>query len=141
MQRQRHIGIFQVLKENVSQRHDLKIRILFPFPHLKSSSLLLSNETLKEKIYQVLEINNISTYKNNVFIRNIESSLSTKSIILVVDRKESLVIEVKDDLKETFSESMGFGTYSNSSATVLSYVSIFLKFLVSIRNNRKIKEV
>lgn len=51
-----------------------------------------------------------------------------KSTILIVDRKESLVMEVKDDLKETFSYSVDFGTYSNSLATALSYVSIFESF-------------
>jgi two-component system, OmpR family, sensor histidine kinase VicK len=126
MQRQLHIGVFQILKENISQHRDLKIRILSPFiPSQISSS---SKELSKEKIYQEFELNNISTYKNNVSIRNIEPSISTKSTILVTDRKESLVIEVKDDLKETFSDSVGFGTYSNSTATVLSYVSIFESF-------------
>jgi two-component system, OmpR family, sensor histidine kinase VicK len=126
MQRQLHIGVFQILKENISQHRDLKIRILSPFiPSQISSS---SKELSKEKIYQEFELNNISTYKNNVSIRNIEPSISTKSTILVTDRKESLVIEVKDDLKETFSDSVGFGTYSNSTATVLSYFSIFESF-------------
>ena len=127
MQRNLHMGVFQILKENISQHRDLKIRILSPFiPSQTSSSS--SNEMLKEKISQEFELNNISTYKNNVSIRNIEPSLSTKSTILVTDRKESLVMEVKDDLKETFSDSVGFGTYSNSSAIVLSYVSIFESF-------------
>jgi two-component system, OmpR family, sensor histidine kinase VicK len=130
MQHQLHIGVFQALKENINQHRDLKIRILSPFlsSSLPLSSSPLSKETLKEKIYQEFELNNISTYKNNVSIRNIEPSLSTKSTILVVDRKESLVIEIKDDLKEIFSDSVGFGTYSNSYATVLSYVSIFESF-------------
>ncbi|HEY6536829.1 MAG TPA: histidine kinase dimerization/phospho-acceptor domain-containing protein [Candidatus Nitrosocosmicus sp.] len=67
-------------------------------------------------------------YKYNVFIKNIEPSISTKSTIIIVDRKESLVIDVKNDLKEKFSESIGFGTYSNSAATVISYVSLFESF-------------
>ncbi|MGN6822307.1 MAG: hypothetical protein ACTHJ7_05970, partial [Candidatus Nitrosocosmicus sp.] len=97
-------------------------------------------ETLKEKISQEFELNNISTYKNNVSIRNIEPSLSTKSTILVVDRKESLVMEIKDDLKEIFSDSVGFGTYSNSYATVLSYVSIFESFWSYSEVVEKLKE-
>ncbi len=39
-----------------------------------------------------------------------------------------MVIEVKNDLKESFSESIGFGAYSNNAATVVSYVSIFESF-------------
>jgi signal transduction histidine kinase len=58
----------------------------------------------------------------------------------VVDRKESLVIEIKDDLKEIFSDSVGFGTYSNSYATVLSYVSIFESFWSYSEVVEKLKE-
>jgi two-component system, OmpR family, sensor histidine kinase VicK len=43
----------------------------------------------------------------------------------VVDRKSSLVVELKDDTKESSYEAMGLGAYSNRIATVLSYVSIF----------------
>jgi two-component system, OmpR family, sensor histidine kinase VicK len=42
-----------------------------------------------------------------------------------VDRKSSLVVELKDDTKESSYEAMGLGTYSNRKETVLSYVSIF----------------
>ena len=123
MRRQSHIGIFKVLKKNIEQHGKIKIRILFPYS--MSSSLI---ELLQEKTDREHELKEISTYKNNVSIKNIEPSLSTKSTIIIVDKKESLVIEVKNDLKEKFSESMGFGTYSNSAATVGSYVSIFESF-------------
>jgi signal transduction histidine kinase len=49
----------------------------------------------------------------------------TKATILVVDRKVSLVMELKDDTKSTFYEAIGLSTYSNSKAGVLSYVAIF----------------
>jgi signal transduction histidine kinase len=58
-------------------------------------------------------------------IRYIESHLQTKVTILVVDRRFSLVVELKDDTKETSYEAIGLATYSNSKSTVLSYVSIF----------------
>ena len=45
--------------------------------------------------------------------------------ILVVDRKASLVMELRDDSKTTFVEAIGLSTYSNSKAGVLSYVAIF----------------
>jgi signal transduction histidine kinase len=45
--------------------------------------------------------------------------------ILIVDRKYSLVAELKDDTKDTFVEAIGLATYSNSKPTVLSYVSMF----------------
>jgi two-component system, OmpR family, sensor histidine kinase VicK len=128
--RQFHIGVFDVLKKNMDKHNNLKIRILFPSSAsiFQSSSSSSSKETSKEKTYPDFELDYISIYKNNVSTRNTEPSISTKSTILVIDKKESLVIEVKNDLKEAFSESMGFGTYSNSTATVLSYVSIFESF-------------
>ena len=45
--------------------------------------------------------------------------------IVVVDKKESLVFEKKDDSKENFVEALGLATYSDSKPTVLSYFSIF----------------
>ena len=45
--------------------------------------------------------------------------------ILVVDKKFSLVAELKDDSKETSYEAMGLASYSTSKLTVLGYASIF----------------
>ena len=50
---------------------------------------------------------------------------ATKVTFLVADRKSSLVIELKDDLKDTFIEAVGRSTYSNNKIVVLSYVAIF----------------
>ena len=65
----------------------------------------------------------------NISIRDIEAnrspSTSIKFKILVVDRKHSLVMEIKDDLETTFNKAIGLSTYSNSKPTVLSYASIF----------------
>ena len=49
----------------------------------------------------------------------------TKATILVVDRKASLVMELRDDTRTTFVEAIGLSTYSNSKAGVSSYVAIF----------------
>ena len=51
-------------------------------------------------------------------------AVSTVTIV-VIDKKESLVFEKKDDSKESFAEAVGLATYSNSKPTVLSYYSIF----------------
>ena len=62
---------------------------------------------------------------NEIQIRNIEPTMQTRMTILVVDRKYSLVIELKDDTKDNLEEAIWLATYSNSKSTVLSYVSIF----------------
>jgi two-component system, OmpR family, sensor histidine kinase VicK len=44
------------------------------------------------------------------------------AVVLTVS---SLVVELRDDTKESSYEAMGLGTYSNRKEIVLSYVSIF----------------
>jgi signal transduction histidine kinase len=63
--------------------------------------------------------------QKNIGIRYIEQMSETNATILVVDRKVSLVMEIRDDTKEVFVEAIGLSTYSNSKAGVLSYVAIF----------------
>jgi len=54
-----------------------------------------------------------------------EPSMQTKVSIVVIDKKYSLAVELKDDSKDTVAEAIGLVTYSNSKSTVLSYYSIF----------------
>jgi signal transduction histidine kinase len=63
-------------------------------------------------------------YKN-MEIRHIERTSETKATILIVDKKHSLVMELRDDSANTFDEAIGLSTYSNSIPGVLSYISIF----------------
>ena len=60
-----------------------------------------------------------------VDIRYIPEELQTQITIAIYDRKSSLVVELKDDSKDSTLESVGLVTYSNSASTVASYVSIF----------------
>ena len=101
------LGAIQSLKEIVEER-GIKIRMLIP----KEESIEQSVQILKQQ-------------HRKIDIRYIEPGLQTQVTVLVVDRKSSLVVELKDDPKESSYEAMGFGTYSNRKATVLSYVSIF----------------
>jgi two-component system sensor histidine kinase VicK len=63
--------------------------------------------------------------QQRIDIRFIGRFSQTKIRILVVDKVASLVVELKDDAKQSSYEAMGLATYSNSKSTVLSYVSIF----------------
>lgn len=64
----------------------------------------------------------------------------SKSSILVVDRKESLVMELKDDTKDIFIEAIGLCTHSTSKASVLSYISIFENLWKQSELYQEIKE-
>jgi two-component system, OmpR family, sensor histidine kinase VicK len=50
---------------------------------------------------------------------------NNRVIIVLSDRKESLIVETKDDTKDNMYEAAGFSIYSNSKSIVLSYLAIF----------------
>ena len=79
-------------------------------------------------------------YSECIDVRYIEQTVGTKATILVVDRKVSLVMELRDDSKTTFDEAIGLSTYSNSKAGVLSYVAIFEKLWNQIELYHQVKE-
>jgi signal transduction histidine kinase len=60
-----------------------------------------------------------------IVVRRIETPGEAKFKLLVVDRRYSLVVETKDDTKKHFSEAVGFGTFSDSAATVSPFITIF----------------
>ena len=102
--RQAKVGSFQILKELGDLKPWMNIKILTP----KDDEI--------EKMIPKLN-------KPNFIVRCIEPL--SKVSILVIDRKQSLVAETKDDTKQIITEAIGFVTYSNSKPTVLSYVAIF----------------
>ena len=102
--RQAESGTFQLLKELGDAKPWIIIKILTP------------KDNEMERLITILN-------KPNFIIRCIEPL--SKVSILVIDRKQSLVAETKDDAKQIISEAVGFVTYSNSAPTVLSYVAIF----------------
>jgi signal transduction histidine kinase len=104
------------LVKQAAQEREVKIRILTPIDTLVEQSAQKLMEGLQRKRLQ---------RKQNIEIRYIEPHLQTKVTILLIDRKYSLTVELKDDTKETSYDAIGLATYSNSKSTVLSYVSIF----------------
>jgi hypothetical protein len=58
----------------------------------------------------------------------------------MVDRKMSLVMELRDDTKPTFGEAIGSSTYSHSKAGVLSYVGIFENLWIKTELYQQISE-
>jgi two-component system, OmpR family, sensor histidine kinase VicK len=107
---QAHSSILQLLKNMAEQYKDLKIRILTP---------------IDSSIKQFLSLHFLDKYYSNIQIQDIAPSFNIKIKTLVVDRKESLVMELKHMREEKVTASIGFSIYSNSEPTVLSYASIF----------------
>jgi two-component system, OmpR family, sensor histidine kinase VicK len=125
--RQEKIGVIQWLTEVVTkeQNNKLKIRILMPIH--KSTEQIVQH--LKQQSPQ-----------NNIDVRFIEQSSGNKATFLVVDRKVSLVMELKDDSKETFDEAIGLSIYSKSKSGVLSFVAIFENLWIQTELYLQVKE-
>ncbi|MGB7679899.1 MAG: HAMP domain-containing sensor histidine kinase [Nitrososphaeraceae archaeon] len=114
--RQQRAGGIALLND-VATHGEVNIRILVPYDRRISefiSSLNANNNSIEKKS---------RTKKINV--RYLEPVLNTKMSILIVDRKSSLAVELKDDTKDNIQQAIGLSSYSNSKSTVLSYVSIF----------------
>ena len=106
--RQGDIGAIQLAREAANKRN-ARVRILMP-----------ADKLTEQKRVQGLK----QQHQRYIDIRYIEQ-MEARATILVVDRKASLVMEIRDDSKPTFAEAIGLSTYSNSKAGVLSYVAIF----------------
>jgi len=142
IRRHADIGVFQNLKSIISKTKDnkinenMKIRILIS----GINNHHFMTERQPEKIQTTTLVSFAQSSIPYIELRNIETDSTTNSVIFVIDKKESLVIEIKDDTKEKFVDSVGFATYSNSRATVLSYVSIFESFWNQSELVKKLKE-
>jgi two-component system sensor histidine kinase VicK len=118
--------------ENINNNYHLyrstkckRIRILLPI-----------NDVIKKDIE-----NNHHIYTSNIIcFRKIETAIETKSVVLIIDKEQSFVIEINDDEAGNHDKAIGFATYSNSRATVLSYVSIFESFWKQTELVKKLKE-
>jgi hypothetical protein len=109
--RQERAGKIQLLKKVATER-GVKVRILTPKDELiETARKLMMIQGAGQQAHE------------NIGIRYIQPHLQTKVTIIIVDRKYSLAVELKDDTKQTPIEAIGLATYSNSQSTVLSYVS------------------
>jgi two-component system, OmpR family, sensor histidine kinase VicK len=106
--RQISIGGPELLREVTSSRKDLEVRILTP----ADQDVELASVALGTKL-------------DNVNVRNMEAALQTKVTVVVVDRKLSLVVELKDDSQDDIRKALQSAVYSNTKSAAISYVAIF----------------
>jgi signal transduction histidine kinase len=106
--REEKIGIFESLEEAAARGAD--IRILLP-----------TDKEIEEKTQEKIKS------KEGFEVRKIKTTIPTesRSKIVIIDRREYLMVELKDNSKETFIEAVGSAIFSNSNSTVLSYVTMF----------------
>jgi signal transduction histidine kinase len=105
--RQIRIGALHLFREVLE--HGISVRILVPAD--------------KQQIDGIMD--GLELALPTLEIRGLDKSLQTQMGIIVVDRKESIIIELKDDEKESYHDAAGLAFYSNSRPIALSYASIF----------------
>ena len=54
-----------------------------------------------------------------------ENTEINRVIIVLADRKESLIVEIKDNTRDNMYKAAGSSIYSNNKPIVLSYIAIF----------------
>src|SRR6187200_1575355 len=106
--RQTRLGIMHLFKDAIVER-GVRVRILIPAE--------------QNEVIQI--VNEVNLALPQLDIGSVDKSLESTVGILVVDRKESLIIETKDDLKDNSYDAAGLAAYSNSKPIDLAYASIF----------------
>lgn len=128
--RQNSVGALQLLKQ-AAEQNKVNVRLLMPsIGDSDNNRMALSNPnyTSKDSVTDYSNIKRLllsDALSNNIDIRHIKKASETKATILIVDRRYSLVIELRDDNESSFEQAIGFSTYSTSRPGVLSYISIF----------------
>ncbi|MDW3626395.1 MAG: HAMP domain-containing sensor histidine kinase [Nitrososphaeraceae archaeon] len=120
--RQTRMGIMHLFKEVVE--HGIKVRILI--------------HADENQIRQV--INEVMLVFPEIEIRAIDMSLNTSIGIVIVDKKESLIIETRDDARDNSYDASGLAAYSNSKYIALSYASIFESLWIQAELFKQLKE-
>jgi signal transduction histidine kinase len=111
VRRQKEMGGLQLLKE-ASEEHNAKVRVLIP------ADEDITSTTIKD----------VKSMYPQVDIRTIDKSLQTQITIVLVDKKECVIVELKDDTEDNSYNASGLTTYSKSKSIVSSYISIFESF-------------
>lgn len=105
--RQERSGGYNLLKSVRDSNKSIKIRILTPYDDGIKQITQKMNDELKIKT------------------RNLLNHLRMMVTILIVDRKNTLAIKLKDDTKTSSYDAIGSAIYSTNKSLNISYVSIF----------------
>jgi two-component system, OmpR family, sensor histidine kinase VicK len=144
-----NLEVIENPKESVDRAYDISIaareELLVAYPTVNSfrrnvragmSVQLLKKEYSEDSFTlriltpvdnQIVQtVNELKTALSQLDIRTInENTESNRVIIVLADRKESLIVEIKDNTKDNMYEAAGSSIYSNSKPIVLSYIAIF----------------
>jgi hypothetical protein len=105
--RQMDMGLLQLLKEATEQRH-VQVRILIP-----------GDEQIKDAIDEAAKV------CPEVDFRIAEQNMQTRITIVLIDKEDCIIVELRDDTKDSSYHAAGLAMYSNSKSIISSYASIF----------------
>jgi two-component system, OmpR family, sensor histidine kinase VicK len=125
---EKQLGIIRILT-NLSKQ-GVSIKVLTPIDNQVKEWIgdIKEQEEIKQQqqqqLYQNKHNNNNNTY-SAIDIQDIAPSSSINTEIIVVDKQDSLVMEIKDGIAGSLHTTIGLSTLSNSKSTVASYSAIF----------------
>ncbi len=106
--RHQDVGVLDSLIK-LSENSNMKVRILLPFKRAAQK-----------------QFENFLSIHRNINLHFMEDSVgATKATILIGDRRNAFVMELRDDTKDNLRDAIGLSIHSNSQASVQSYVSIY----------------
>lgn len=125
--RQNNIGLSESLEKAALERNVL---VNLAIPRLdtqkQNNSKNISQNIVAKNLQETEEL---ATKSQNITVRKYLSSVyqtsKFKSTMLLIDRKSTLIIDLRDDSKNSFSEATGLATYYDGEARTLSYGFIF----------------
>jgi two-component system, OmpR family, sensor histidine kinase VicK len=153
--RQLRMGIAEIITRLIRDKN-VRIRMLVPGNEDKFKEILRSdpeaNKLLAlldtEKNYREVHPSNSNNSHsdndtlispNKLEMKCIDLGSESTLGIVVVDQKESFIIETKEDTKDNSYEAAGLGAYSNSKHMASSFISIFEFLWKEIELSDKIK--
>jgi signal transduction histidine kinase len=141
-----NINIIPNSKESLKLLYDLyasaKDEVLILLPSLngffrteKSSGFKTLNELgfkgLKIKVLSPLDYKNqgkldkIKSNYDRIEFRSLQFTLQTINRITILDRSKTMILEIKDDIKDNFIDAFGLAIFIDSKSTASSYAAIF----------------
>jgi len=125
---ERQLGITKILS-NLSKQ-GVRTRILTPMDiDVKELTSNLKKQ-YEQEIYQKKQASKNNNNNNNadicsaIDIQEIAPSSSINAKIIIVDKQDSLAMEIKDGTRDDLYNTIGLTTYSNSKSTIASYCAI-----------------
>jgi two-component system, OmpR family, sensor histidine kinase VicK len=106
--RHRNSGIFEILR-NLAKDSNVKVRVLLPWVRF-------------DKKYDT-EIR--AHFGNLIEFKILDKKAESTATVVVIDKKLALIMELKDDTKDSIEEAIAYALLTTSKHITLSYISMF----------------